>query len=1079
MGSQLGPRLPQSSNTLLAIDPGNSRNITNAYTNLYTLPENFSGAVTFIGPGTTNIWYTSQASVIPNQRTAPNGTNTASLLVDTVDGSNSTHSIRQQYNHSVGETVTVSIFAKANTFSNITFVMSTPNFADGIERGVNFNLLTGQTSYTTAATPGVSMVSVGDGWWRCAMTYTSTLAALNGVQIRPSNGTTSFYTGNGSGSVLIWGAMLNPGSTLLEYIPQSVISNANQLTIITNPLSTVSTSSSILSNTIQDQVEYTTPGTYSWLCPAGVTSVSVVAVGGGGGGGFGDAFGAGGAGGNLRYVNNIPVVPGLSYQVIVGAGGAVGGAGQTSRPGGTTIFGGNLVVASGGGGGGTAAGTPTSSSNVGIGSDGGFGGINSDGGGGGAGGYIPQPANAGVLQVSANQFDATSLGAVASIDVIGAHPTASILPAAGFLKYFIAKASGPQEVTVSFRKTGATLSQSAFTTEGGTLAYTSSISSILFYGNDDHDTMFVDADGRGMIYRVNNNGLNAGNFDKFRGAQEVILNQPIDNVATYNQSSIISASGTIVSFPLTTSSITFNFINSTYKVNNGSILSLPTPLNGISAGGTSPVNSIWTISDGVNQFLIGRYGNTTSYLVTVDLTTNTVSASSFILTTSPSQTNTTEEDAIGTQLFTVDGVANWCSGTIYYYGGTADWKINNNIFNTSGRLVFSAGSVNTQTDMDIWGSIDANGYLWFADWGHDDGGLFNVGNDSQLGTRQTNIRYVPTFASANLSGSGGGRGGGNFASQPSAGIGGAGGGGGSGSGAAGGGGVGIYGYTNDGAAGTTRSNGVNGIQQGGGGSGGQGGATKNVNADLAVQTGGLYGGGGGGGFGAGPGGGGAVRIMWGQNRSFPFTAVNVDPAYGSSSSAISLTPVATLNSASYENGYLSFTGATSSYATISNVPNSDYLTVNAAVFLSNWTSATGTFVSNADTDGTTRYQLGINNASYSGQVGAIFRTRLGNLVVGFSRSGITAGWHMLTATFDGSAARLYIDGVLVATTSAASATLLENVRSNTMTIAARLSSTTVSEAIACRIGNLSLLNQAYSASDVFGQYSSIRGRYGI
>ena len=31
------------------------------------------------------------------------------------------------------------------------------------------------------------------------------------------------------------------------------------------------------------QQAYTTAGTYSWVCPAGVTSVSVVAVGGGGG----------------------------------------------------------------------------------------------------------------------------------------------------------------------------------------------------------------------------------------------------------------------------------------------------------------------------------------------------------------------------------------------------------------------------------------------------------------------------------------------------------------------------------------------------------------------------------------------------------------------------------------------------------------------------------------------------------------------------------------------------------------------------------------------------------------------------
>jgi len=57
------------------------------------------------------------------------------------------------------------------------------------------------------------------------------------------------------------------------------------------------------------QQAYTTAGTYSWVAPAGVTSVSVVAVGG-----------AKGSGGGLGYKNNIPVVPGNSYTVVVGVG---------------------------------------------------------------------------------------------------------------------------------------------------------------------------------------------------------------------------------------------------------------------------------------------------------------------------------------------------------------------------------------------------------------------------------------------------------------------------------------------------------------------------------------------------------------------------------------------------------------------------------------------------------------------------------------------------------------------------------------------------------------------------------------
>ena len=63
------------------------------------------------------------------------------------------------------------------------------------------------------------------------------------------------------------------------------------------------------------QAAYTTPGTYTWTCPAGVTSVSFVAVGAGGSGGPND----GSYGGDLVYDNNLTVTPGNSYTVVVAA----------------------------------------------------------------------------------------------------------------------------------------------------------------------------------------------------------------------------------------------------------------------------------------------------------------------------------------------------------------------------------------------------------------------------------------------------------------------------------------------------------------------------------------------------------------------------------------------------------------------------------------------------------------------------------------------------------------------------------------------------------------------------------------
>ena len=117
---------------------------------------------------------------------------------------------------------------------------------------------------------------------------------------------------------------------------------------------------------------YTSAGTFSWVAPAGVTSVSVVAVGGG--------STAGGGGGGLGYKNNYTVVPTSSYTVRVGSG--------TASPGTDSYFVSTAVVKGGGGQnypgtGGTYTGTG--------GGNGGHGSYTSGGsyygGGGGAGGY--------------------------------------------------------------------------------------------------------------------------------------------------------------------------------------------------------------------------------------------------------------------------------------------------------------------------------------------------------------------------------------------------------------------------------------------------------------------------------------------------------------------------------------------------------------------------------------------------------------------------------------------------------------------------------------------------------------------
>jgi hypothetical protein len=90
---------------------------------------------------------------------------------------------------------------------------------------------------------------------------------------------------------------------------------------------------------------FTTPGSFIWVAPANVYSVSVTAIGGGGGGTtFGNPTNTGGGGGSVAWRANIPVQPNQSYVVVVGAGGN-----SNNRGGSSYFINSSTVYAPGGG----------------------------------------------------------------------------------------------------------------------------------------------------------------------------------------------------------------------------------------------------------------------------------------------------------------------------------------------------------------------------------------------------------------------------------------------------------------------------------------------------------------------------------------------------------------------------------------------------------------------------------------------------------------------------------------------------------------------------------------------------------
>tara|TARA_B100000700_G_scaffold35782_1_gene34829 strand:- start:1692 stop:2711 length:1020 start_codon:yes stop_codon:yes gene_type:complete len=154
------------------------------------------------------------------------------------------------------------------------------------------------------------------------ITKTDPFTRASGITTDSSNNVTAVTLGDNSYSNITY----NSDGLITEYT-ESIggVDKIWELTYDSNNL--VSTILEQIPSQPPGQALFTNPGTYSWTCPGGHTSVSAICVGAGGGGG-----------GALVWKNNIPVTPGQSYTVVVGAPGIGGGAGIEGTSGGDSSF---------------------------------------------------------------------------------------------------------------------------------------------------------------------------------------------------------------------------------------------------------------------------------------------------------------------------------------------------------------------------------------------------------------------------------------------------------------------------------------------------------------------------------------------------------------------------------------------------------------------------------------------------------------------------------------------------------------------------------------------------------------------
>jgi hypothetical protein len=170
--------------------------IEESRTNLVLQSEDFS-----------TTWSAISATVSVNATTSPNGLVTADKLIVnllSVTG-------RLSQNTTLTGSHTFSAFLKASEWS---WAFITPSAAVG---GVWFNLSNGTIGTQQSGCVG-SIVSYGNGWYRCSVTLTGTGVAST-ARVTPTNADNANTAGDGTSGIFAWGAQLEAGSFPTSYIP--------------------------------------------------------------------------------------------------------------------------------------------------------------------------------------------------------------------------------------------------------------------------------------------------------------------------------------------------------------------------------------------------------------------------------------------------------------------------------------------------------------------------------------------------------------------------------------------------------------------------------------------------------------------------------------------------------------------------------------------------------------------------------------------------------------------------------------------------------------------------------------------
>lgn len=201
---------------------------------------------------------------------------------------------------------------------------------------------------TNGTTVEVSMTQASGEIWR---DYT--------MLISPTTPSGNYFLG-------FWSASAS-GASFALYDTDAAVTNATVSATYSSTLSTPLTISDVdrkvsiyATYTNADPGTYTdvysTPGSYTFTVPTGVTSIDVALWGGGGSGASVNGSGGGGGGGGAYAKSTLSVTPGATHTIVVGAGGALAVSNANGNAGTDSTFGTTTVVADAGAGASTTTG---------------------------------------------------------------------------------------------------------------------------------------------------------------------------------------------------------------------------------------------------------------------------------------------------------------------------------------------------------------------------------------------------------------------------------------------------------------------------------------------------------------------------------------------------------------------------------------------------------------------------------------------------------------------------------------------------------------------------------------------------